>query len=366
MRRRVEITSEILDAIERSTGERLDSTSIVVYNAIAVTNHPMSKSGSIYDQAVLSLDTLRQMVDHVENNVEEVPLHTLHAQGFELPIGKVFSARLVDIEYGVSGVEVMFYLPSSDKEVIESIDLGIINEVSVGMVTSEARCSACGFDYMSDEADFMMWFDRTCPNGHVIGENGVHLQLNNLDSWMELSLVSRGASKGAKIRERRKELVNPVYSKLAASGKNTEPYFLLTSTKQENAMDEIEKLLKEMAETFKQSFDAMASKVETIEATVSELKASAEAETSEEDSPNQEDLEKFHESIKEVSEFSKSVSELKEIIETTKNLGVAVSSIEEDKELPEDVKADGNSKSNLKGTEEANNFQRFKSFKTKN
>ena len=80
-------------------------------------------------------------------------------------------------------------------------------------------CSECGFDFMSPEASFDNLFNQTCPNEHVIGEDGAFIRLIGLDRWLELSLVSIGASSKPKILGRTKHrLGEEAFSQIAADG----------------------------------------------------------------------------------------------------------------------------------------------------
>lgn len=228
--KQVEITDDILAQIERVTGTTVDADNIVVFEAAAASTRPISKMGSIYNGARMSRQMLEDMAEALNAGTESVPLHTLHMQGGEIPKGRVFQGSVFDEIDGSSTLRAMFYLPLAEKELIEKINLGILDEVSVGTKSKQALCSKCGFDYFGADADFTNLFAQTCENDHTIGEDGTHLKLVGLDKWMELSLVSRGASDKPKILSRAKQLLSKEdHDRIAADGKPVEALFLFTS-----------------------------------------------------------------------------------------------------------------------------------------
>lgn len=228
--KQVKITDDILTQIERVTGTTVDADNIVVFEAAAASTRPISKVGSVYNGARMSRQLLEDMADALNTGAESVPLHTLHMQGGEIPKGRVFQGSVADEPDGSATLRAMFYLPLAEKELIEKINLGILDEVSVGTKSKQALCSKCGFDYFGSEADFTHFFSQTCGNDHTIGEDGTHLKLVGLDKWMELSLVSRGASDKPKILSRAKQLLSKEeHDRIAADGKPVEALFLFTS-----------------------------------------------------------------------------------------------------------------------------------------
>lgn len=229
--KQVEITDEILGQIERVTNTTIDPDNIVVFEAAALSTRPLHKPGSIYHAARPSRSMLEQMAAGLNSGEHSVPLHTLHLQGGEIPKGRVFHASVADEIDGSSTLRAMFYLPLAEKELIEKINLSILDEVSVGVKAEQALCSKCGFDYFGEDADFTHLWEQTCDNGHTLGENDTHLKLVGLDKWMELSLVSRGASDKPKILSRTKQLVSKdEYDRMAADGTPLEALVLFTST----------------------------------------------------------------------------------------------------------------------------------------
>jgi hypothetical protein len=228
--KQIEITDEILAQIERVTSTSIDADNIVVFEAAAASTRPISKAGSFYDGARMTRAMLSEMMEALNSGEESVPLHTLHMQGGEIPKGRVFGASLHDEIDGSTTLRTLFYLPLAEKELIQKINLSILDEVSVGVKSQQALCSTCGFDYFGDDSDFTNLWDQTCGNGHVIGDDNCHLKLDGLDKWMELSLVSRGASDNPKILSRVKQLVSKdEHDRMAASGTPLEALVLFTS-----------------------------------------------------------------------------------------------------------------------------------------
>jgi regulator of replication initiation timing len=73
---------------------------------------------------------------------------------------------------------------------------------------------------MGVESDIMNWFEQTCANGHVIGQDGNHIVLSGLDRWLETSFVGAGAADHAKVVGRSRQIMakgNAEYQRLAAS-----------------------------------------------------------------------------------------------------------------------------------------------------
>jgi hypothetical protein len=233
-RKRLEVSDVMLDQIERVTGTTVAASDIVVYEAAALSTKPLSQPGSIYDGARLSQATLMDMARSVRSGENNVPLHTLHRQGVELPVGKVFDATVVTESDGSSVLMAQFYIPASEKDLVNKIDLAVLDEVSVGLKSRQASCSKCGFDFFNVSPDdegvigYDYLWDRTCPNNHTLGRDGTHLVLNGLENWTEMSLVSRGASNKPKIRSRKEP--QPGVPEHIAANHGASDFMLFTQT----------------------------------------------------------------------------------------------------------------------------------------
>lgn len=224
MTKRIEITENVKKAIRSVVGDDIDYNSIVVYEACAASTRPIDQSSSVYHKSVMSRSFLVQMAQFLPEG--QITLQVMHENGF-LPIGKVFSAEVFDVELGHSELNVLFYL-DSNSEHVSKIDLAIIDEVSIGALPKHAYCSECNFDFRS--SIYAMIYGE-CENDHQIGVDGCHLRLTDLEKWSELSLVNRGASDKPKILTSAKQrLGKEEVQRLAACGSSAESLYLFAST----------------------------------------------------------------------------------------------------------------------------------------
>lgn len=237
MGKKIPLTDRLASLIAKSTDNSVDPTTVSIYETIAINSLPVSKAGSLFDGAVMEPGTMQEMADYV-NNAGAVPMHTLHNQGGELPVGRVFYAEPRTTVMGTSELRSLFYIPNSETAINDKLDSGVLDEVSIGFRAKAMICSKCNFDYMSQEATMDNIWSLTCSNDHTIGVDGTHTLLRGLDKWMELSLVSKGAAKDAKILARSKQLLGAdVYNQLAASGKSPLATTLFGTATKERTMD---------------------------------------------------------------------------------------------------------------------------------
>jgi len=222
MPKKLEITPKIAELIRTASDDAVDPNSVSVYEAIAINSLPLSKK-NLFQGAVCTGSTLREGAKWVSERplTNHVPMHTNHEQGEEMPVGKVFYGEVVSPN-GVEELRTLFWLPNTEKVLIDKLEGGAIEEVSIGMRFKHINCSNCGWDFLGADSDpYENIYERTCKNGHVIGTDGVHAMLNGLDQWLETSLVSLGAARGAKIVSRTKSLLGAeAYNALQASGKD--------------------------------------------------------------------------------------------------------------------------------------------------
>lgn len=242
MPKRIEVTTAIKEAIIASVGSEIDFDNIAVFETVAVTSRPINKPGSIFQDAVIPRATLEQAAAQL-NTGTFVPLHTLHMQGYELPVGRLFKGTVGTSQDGFDELHALFYVDPTEKELASKIENGTIEEVSVGLRPEKLVCSGCDFDYGLQSSEDNLW-TRTCDNGHVLGMGGYHLKLEGVKKFMETSLVSKGASDGAKILNQRKRLLASQFADLAASCNNPEHTTLFASPTlgEEIDMKEIEEL----------------------------------------------------------------------------------------------------------------------------
>lgn len=196
MPKRIAITDDIKAKVIANMGSEPTWDQIAVFEMTAVTSLPLSKKWSIFDQAKITAQTFEEAATYL-NSGGYVPFHTLHNQGYEIPVGRVFYGEAQVSQKGYDELRVLAYIDlTAHEDLANKIDNGVVEEVSVGMSFKQLLCSACDDDLMSDESK--LW-SQTCGNGHVIGMGNHHLKPNGLGQFRELSAVSKGASNGAKI-----------------------------------------------------------------------------------------------------------------------------------------------------------------------
>jgi hypothetical protein len=292
MTKAVPITPQIQAWLNAAAGSEVDPNTIVVFEAVAVNTKPLMKSGSIFENATISRSTLEDMAAAV-NGGESVPLHTLHLQGYELPVGKLIQCTVVDAADGSSELRSLFFLSKETQaKLISDIQNGIIDEVSVGLRTKKALCSECGWDFFGEESSFVNLYDRVCANDHKIGVDGVHLNLVGMERFFELSLVSKGAARNAKILSRSKQALaaSADFEKLAASGIPPETQIVIASVKDKESDMDVSVLVAEVAskssalalaeKDAKEKGDALTAanaKITDLEAKIAELSAASPA-----------------------------------------------------------------------------------------
>jgi FtsZ-binding cell division protein ZapB len=224
------ITPSIRAAIVKSTGDaEFDTSKVSVFETIALNTLPINKRG-LFNGATTTEATLQEMADFVHGG-GFVPLHTLHEQGYELPVGRVFDGEKITNEQGLPELRAQFFIDNTQAPLVSGVDTGSIEEVSVGLTTQHLNCSVCGFDYLGAEATSDNIYGLVCNEGHEIGKDGTHVILSGMARWLETSLVSLGAAKNAKILSRTKSLMgNEAYEKLAATGVSPEATVLFAQS----------------------------------------------------------------------------------------------------------------------------------------
>jgi len=223
--KRIELTERIKSFITTSVGDTIDYEKIAAFEATAVTSLPLNKRGSVFDRGQITAETFIEAANLI-NTGTFVPLHTLHEQGYEIPVGRLFYGEHVKSNQGTDELRVLFFVDGTSPDLISRLDTGTIEEVSVGMQFKRLLCSTCNIDLMEDNES--IW-SQTCKNGHVMGMGSNHVKPDGVANFREMSLVSKGASNGAKVLGAQKRLLASAYYKdgsaLAASLKD--PEFML-------------------------------------------------------------------------------------------------------------------------------------------
>ena len=278
MSKRLDITPGIADAISRSTGGSVEPNGVAVFETISMNTLPIKKHGTIFHRAVATESLMQEMAQFTNKEDAFLPLHVMHDQGKALPVGRVFEAEVNQNDSGITELRSLFYLPLSEKTLIEKIETGAVEEVSVGVQPLHLNCSECGFDYRGPEATMDNIFTMTCANDHVIGVNGTHLNMAGLDTYYELSLVARGAANGAKIQTRTRALMgkDKYAEQLAATSVLPESTILFASPTPKEPVMDMKELIADLtsAKADKQVLEAAVKKAdETIAALTAENEA---------------------------------------------------------------------------------------------
>lgn len=210
MTKRVELTEELKNKIRTRCGNDIDFSSAAFYQARIVSTEPISQD-SIYNKAQLARSTVFELEEFFNNDPQlNVTLQVMHDQRV-LPAGRVVAVRAVDEPDGVnSALYGVFMVSNEHQDYINKLDNGIIDEVSISMLAKKLLCSECGYDLReaSPEEQFMAFFFHQCPKceAELGGRDGAHLNLVGVEEFIEVSLVTRGAARHAKILDSSKQL----------------------------------------------------------------------------------------------------------------------------------------------------------------
>ena len=184
-------TAESLAKLRASSGADANVDDLAVYEVILANTLPLRKTGGLFKDARLSSALLLEIVQAV--NTESVPVQLQHDTS-TAPFGRLFSAAIRgDEARGLVAID-----GKAHPDIVQKLDSGTMDQVSVGMVNKHLLCSKCGFDYASPKAYEFRW-DLTCDKEHKIGEDGTHVQVSGLDSLFEVSFVGQGAVRGARV-----------------------------------------------------------------------------------------------------------------------------------------------------------------------
>lgn len=213
------MTPELSALIKAAVGQDVETADLAVFECIALNSKPLpGKNGTIFEKATVMPITLRQMADHIlaGNTLPLIADHTLYGS----PKGRVFNAELnYNQQAGDLELRTLFYLDSSEADLITKLNSGVLDEVSVSFLSTEFLCSQCSWDYFGQDSTSENLYSKTCANGHEIGSDGVHAQLVGLSQFVEVSLVARGAADKPKIVGKSDSKLLPASSmRLAAKG----------------------------------------------------------------------------------------------------------------------------------------------------
>lgn len=180
-------------------GQKIDLSKIAVFESRSLNTRPLRRRTGLFAAGVTQKVTLDEMAAFLNNSDEGIPLHLMHNTEL-LNVGRLFEARVDQARDGEWELTSVFYIPRSETSLIERINTGVTDQVSIGIQGKRLLCSHCDFDYrQGDVSNFMT---LTCDDGHEIGVDGVHVRIDGLDQWMEQSVVDTGASGGSRIVNR--------------------------------------------------------------------------------------------------------------------------------------------------------------------
>lgn len=216
--KRLELTPELIQSIKDSVGPDVDTDGLAVFETITLNTKPLpGKKGTLWEAAVATPLTLRQISDHI-NAGGHVPIVMNHDMS-GVPRGRAFRAGLSYSEDGEFELRTLFYLDATEAELASKIDAGSQDEVSISFLPTSYLCSECGWDFLGEDAELINLLTRTCGNDHEVGKDGIHVVMSGLADLVELSLVARGAANNPKIVGRSASKLAPASAhRLAARG----------------------------------------------------------------------------------------------------------------------------------------------------
>jgi hypothetical protein len=255
--KQVKLTPELQQKLQSAAGADVDVSKHKVFEAVGLNTQPVRKEHPLYKGGRHSPAYLQQMADQL--NAESLPLQVMHDDQM-VPVGRVFYGAVGASPTGPE-LRTLFWVDPACGWLIDAINSGTLNQVSVSTLSKDATCSVCGWDFLGPESDIDHVFSGMCGNGHQIGVDGAHAAMNNLDQWFEMSLVGRGGATGAFICSPTTSVLTNDF-RLAASGKAASWLTLsLSSNDLEKPMT-----LEELAATLQGQFTALKSDVAALKA----------------------------------------------------------------------------------------------------
>jgi hypothetical protein len=249
-------TPAITAKLQKAVGDDVNLDDLAVYEAIAFNTLPIRKSSALYNKAVAERGVLLEMAERLSK--ESLPVQIMH-DGSELPVGRVFFGEVQNTNLG-SELRVLFYVGKDEAKIIEKIDAGIVDQVSVSILPKQILCSDCGFDFLGASSTFENVYSGKCAEGHTLGQGHTHAQLVGLDQFNEMSLVGRGGAQNARI-------VSKEDQRLAASDSKSH---LFLNVNARTALMELEALVAQLTDA--KAADAVkAGEIVSLKATIATL-----------------------------------------------------------------------------------------------
>jgi hypothetical protein len=121
--KRLELTPQLQQLIKDRVGEDVNLDGIAVFEAISLNNKPLpGKKGSLWEGAVATPLTLKQIKDHINGGGHDPALQLNHDMVGYLPAGRVFDAGLDYAADGSFELRTLFYLDATEAELASKID----------------------------------------------------------------------------------------------------------------------------------------------------------------------------------------------------------------------------------------------------
>lgn len=207
MTKRVVLDENLISKMRTVLGEDISPDNYVVYKVRAISTENISKRGCpLLDGAKPTENFIRSLVAIAKEPKKNISIHTMH-ESFNLSLGRVIDMwEVMEFDSVCAAYAYIAILKADDSEdVIEKIDSGILDEVSIGFEIKSGKCSVCGFDFFDNDLDAETKIEHqwtaTCPNGHTMGQDGAYLIIDEAKSFSEISIVNQGAAHNAKIQE---------------------------------------------------------------------------------------------------------------------------------------------------------------------
>lgn len=222
-------TPEITAILRQSVGPSVNTDNLAVYEAIAFNNRPVRKNHPLFKGAIADRSLLLEMAAAL--SIESRPVQIQHDTD-GLPSGRAFHGRVND-KGSESELRVLFFVDKNETALMNKIDSGTVDQVSVSIIPKKMLNSKSGFDYLGAEAKPENVWTGTDNDGNTIGKDGVYARMVGLDNWYELSLVGMGGAENARIVSHDESFFGSSYQKLAASGVDPSVFLLEASTENE-------------------------------------------------------------------------------------------------------------------------------------
>lgn len=220
-----------------------------VFESISLNTQPLpGKRGTIFEGSVVPPTTLLAMVNYINGDGGSLPLMIDHNMD-GAPKGRIFHAGLTPSDEGVE-FRTLFYIDPTETALIAKVNNGTYDEVSVQFLAEKILCSECGWDYRGSDASWSNLLELTCDNNHHIGEDGVHTRLVGLESFVEISLVARGAAEKPKIvGKSASKLATATVERLAAQGfKDLDALIVRASLGENDVNIDVNKLVADLSD----------------------------------------------------------------------------------------------------------------------